>query len=229
VAVNKVIYDGNTLIDITDTTATASTVIEGQVFYTASGERAIGVATGELVMVGNLDELKDNYDENGFYLSYESATTGKQYFTNTVTVSKGVIVESASIEKAAVWYLEQVDGYTDRFYIYTKVGGVNQYIYNYTTGGANFINLSDTTKQSFIVSNPKDYKFYIKMSNANKWLQHSKSGGGIRLYTDNANPENCQISFTYKKNSIVPYGTLEITENGTYDISTYKTVIVNIQ
>lgn len=41
---SRVDFYGETLIDITDTTATASDVAEGTVFYTASGERGVGSA-----------------------------------------------------------------------------------------------------------------------------------------------------------------------------------------
>lgn len=39
---NKIIYGNQTLMDITDTTATSSDVLEGEVFYTASGARTVG-------------------------------------------------------------------------------------------------------------------------------------------------------------------------------------------
>lgn len=41
-AVNKVIYGNQTLIDITDTTTSADEVVEGNVFYSASGTRSVG-------------------------------------------------------------------------------------------------------------------------------------------------------------------------------------------
>ena len=41
-AVNKVIYGNQTLIDITDTTTSADEVVEGNVFYSASGTRRGG-------------------------------------------------------------------------------------------------------------------------------------------------------------------------------------------
>lgn len=42
---NKVIYGNQTLMDITDTTASTNDVIEGQVFYSASGARSVGTLT----------------------------------------------------------------------------------------------------------------------------------------------------------------------------------------
>lgn len=41
-AVNKVIINNDTVVDLTDTTAEADTVLNGEVFYTASGSRAVG-------------------------------------------------------------------------------------------------------------------------------------------------------------------------------------------
>lgn len=44
-AINKVIYGDQTLMDITDTTASTDGVVEGQVFYSASGTRSVGALT----------------------------------------------------------------------------------------------------------------------------------------------------------------------------------------
>ena len=45
-AINKVIYGNNTLIDISDTTATESDVSSGAVFYKNNGVRSVGTASG---------------------------------------------------------------------------------------------------------------------------------------------------------------------------------------
>lgn len=39
---NKIVYGDQTLMDITDTTASTEDVLEGQVFYSASGARSVG-------------------------------------------------------------------------------------------------------------------------------------------------------------------------------------------
>lgn len=42
---NKIIYGNQTLMDITDTTASTEDVLEGQIFYSASGARSVGTLT----------------------------------------------------------------------------------------------------------------------------------------------------------------------------------------
>ena len=44
-AVNKVVYNGSTLIDITDTSIDVDKIPNGSVVYLASGERMVGSAT----------------------------------------------------------------------------------------------------------------------------------------------------------------------------------------
>ena len=52
--VNKVVLGSETLIDLTDTTATASDVASGKVFYTASGAKATGTASGGTSPTGTI-------------------------------------------------------------------------------------------------------------------------------------------------------------------------------
>lgn len=52
-AVNKVQYNGNVLIDITDTTAAASNVETGKYFYTNAGVRTSGTLTISTIYTGS--------------------------------------------------------------------------------------------------------------------------------------------------------------------------------
>ena len=49
--VNKVIVDGVTKIDISDTTAAAADVAEGKIFYNAAGARVIGTSTSQSLVI----------------------------------------------------------------------------------------------------------------------------------------------------------------------------------
>lgn len=60
--VNKVVYDGTTLIDITDSTATASNVASGYYFYLATGEKKQGTASlATATVTGTLLTLTDGF------------------------------------------------------------------------------------------------------------------------------------------------------------------------
>lgn len=56
-AVNKVVYDGNTLIDLTSDTVTAETLAEGETAHDASGASVTGTLTA--VQYGKAQSLSD--------------------------------------------------------------------------------------------------------------------------------------------------------------------------
>lgn len=230
--INKVEYGNQVLVDLTDATATASQIIQGYTAYGKEGELITGIAKGASALVQDLDELVEKYDYDlGFILSYTNAETGLMYVTNTVN-AKGAYVETNLEEGASLWYLEKISGGNSRFNVYTYIDntGTKYYMYNNTGAGANLMGLSDTSKAAFDISEVagESSRFYWKISSKNAWLQHSKSGEGFRLWTAYDDPSNPKISFIYNEPGVVPYGTLTVTENGTYDITKYKTVIVNI-
>ena len=63
-AVNKVIYAGRTLIDISDSTVTKNTLAEGVVAYSANGER----------IVGTLNILESTYPVGSIYMSVKNVS-----------------------------------------------------------------------------------------------------------------------------------------------------------
>lgn len=76
-AINKVVYSGSTVMDITDTTATESTVVKGKTFYKANGVKATGTAEYEPLIV------KFNST-----LDVSSWTAYSDYFRQTVMSSQ---------------------------------------------------------------------------------------------------------------------------------------------
>lgn len=76
-AVNKVVYSGDTLMDISDTTATESSVVKGKTFYKSNGVKATGTAEYEPLIV------KFNRT-----LAVASWTTYGNYFRQTVMGSQ---------------------------------------------------------------------------------------------------------------------------------------------
>lgn len=80
-AINKVEYGGNTLIDITDTTATSGDVMSGEVFYNADGTRGVGTLS-----MGNAK----NY--------YGTCSTSASTQAKVVACSGFVLEEGATID-----------------------------------------------------------------------------------------------------------------------------------
>ena len=60
-AVNKVVYAGNTLVDLTNDTVTADILAEGATAHTANGERVVGAMTA--VQYGKAQSLTDAQKE----------------------------------------------------------------------------------------------------------------------------------------------------------------------
>ena len=95
--VNKVVYGGQTLIDISDTTATADKILQGYTAYGADGQKLTGTATGSGGYVtqdqdgyivlpstgGGITVEALNVTQNGTY----TAQTGHAYSPVTVNVS----------------------------------------------------------------------------------------------------------------------------------------------
>ena len=74
-ALNKVEFYGNTLIDISDTTAEESAVVAGEVFYKADGTRATGTADYQQKITTQTVSLSSSWSGSGPY--YQTILTGQ--------------------------------------------------------------------------------------------------------------------------------------------------------
>lgn len=74
-AVNKVVYSGDTLMDISDTTAEESSVVKGKTFYKANGARATGTADYQQKITTQTVSLSGSWSGSGPY--YQTILTGQ--------------------------------------------------------------------------------------------------------------------------------------------------------
>lgn len=65
---NKIVYGNQTLMDITDTTATENDVLEGEVFYSASGARSVGTLSDATTTTHGLMSVSDKIKLDGIDL-----------------------------------------------------------------------------------------------------------------------------------------------------------------
>lgn len=158
--------------------------------------------------VENLEELALNWNVpekggRGFYLSYNNKS---KFISNRVVVSgdNSVLAEvgRAELNDNCIWYFEKQDGTntteSNKYYIYTYADGAKKYIHQKSANNNNIELSSDTNlKTAFDLSEAASKFFYLKHEGENRWLQHSGSGNGIRLYTDKKNDINSRITFTY--------------------------------
>lgn len=73
-AINKIIYGNNTLMDITDTSATPEGVVEGQVFYSANGVRSTGTLTDATQETHGLMSTNDKIKLDGIIITRHTTT-----------------------------------------------------------------------------------------------------------------------------------------------------------
>lgn len=130
--VNKVEYGGNTIIDISDTTAVPADVAQGKYFYGADGEKKTGTATGGTAAIGIEDTLdagggiirtvtavdlsNDTVQANRLLQGYTAHDATGQPITGTyVPIINVGTLEVTPTEQEQVFYSgdESLDGYNE--------------------------------------------------------------------------------------------------------------------
>ena len=76
-AVNKVAFFGNTIMDISDTTADESSVVAGKQFYKANGARATGTADYQPKITTQTVSLSGSWSGSGSGPYYQTILTGQ--------------------------------------------------------------------------------------------------------------------------------------------------------
>lgn len=146
--VNKVIYGNNTVMDISDTTATESDVANGKAFYKSSGARATGTASLDSAVWGNITgtladqtDLQDELDEKlpqsvnnvmgaKNLLPNKNATQTKNGITFTVNADGSVVANGTATDDAILstrLYFSSLD---------VSILGGRNYIFSGCTNGS---------------------------------------------------------------------------------------------
>ncbi|MBO7376010.1 MAG: hypothetical protein J6V01_02800, partial [Clostridia bacterium] len=109
----------------------------------------------------------------------------------------GALVETQNVSQAAHWYFESgSDEGTFLIFTYTGTGQNTEkkYIKQQSANNNEIMLAAEGTP--FILSNASYNSFYIKHASENRWLQHSGSGNGIRLWQAKDNATNARIFIT---------------------------------
>ena len=102
-AINKVVYGNDTLIDLTEDTATADDVLNGKTFHLKNGVRATGNASigdGSLIIKENATTV-ETFNAN--QTTDTTLTLGNLAFYNGDTLASGVDPISIGIDMVLLW------------------------------------------------------------------------------------------------------------------------------
>lgn len=131
--VNKVVYGNQTVMDITDTTATEGDVANGAVFYKANGARSVGTATpsdpewGDITgTLSDQTDLQTELDNKVITLTkaqYDALSTAEKndpskvyYVTDYDAPKTYVELDDSSITLDKVWSGQKIKNYADNAY-----------------------------------------------------------------------------------------------------------------
>ena len=188
-------------------------VVDGAISFRATGFSVYEIVNGvdayslsvEKEAVSDVTKLTGNRSDKGFVLFYGA----ENYFKSSINTAgnnnkASAFFETTTLEEAAIWYFEKNGNY---YKIYTYVNDEKKYMVKLDSDGGKNVGLDDEGSEFEIydvnTSNPNG-NIYIKLKDENLWLQHSKSGQGIRFYSDVNNATNSKIKAYYGDKMVPP-------------------------
>lgn len=220
--VNKVVYDGLTLIDLTSDTATAADVASGETFHLRSGEQAVGTATyaGSPSVGGNANStnaiLYGAVDSTSTSTAYTATVAGlTELYDGVAVLLKNGVVTSAANFTIDVNGLGALPVYSNMhattrettifnvnytlLFIYdsTRVDGGCWLNYRGYFSDANSIGYQLRTNSSTLPASDKTYRYRILFTSADraKWVPSTTSSS-----------TNATSSRTVNQRAIDPFG-----------------------
>ncbi len=160
--INKVVYDGNTLIDITDTTATDSDVANGVVYYRADGTRGVGTLTIPTPNIMTV-YLKADYTIANTNTAYDLTNVEVLSSVGTkLSLSSGKITIGSGVSKVKVSYTAKClsPANSTRTFMYLSKSGTNITQEGAWFGGTNWqVNIGVTPR---IISVSEGDTFWLR-------------------------------------------------------------------
>ena len=188
------------------------TVKDGKLSFYATGFSVYAIVNApepyiypNTEQVTSADALSGTRANAGFYLflNQTSSASNNRYISSDIN-SKNCLIETTNFSDAAVWYFEPGDNGSK---MYTYVNGVKKYLHNIPTNNGRTtsniteqvdIELSDTAADSLeITFNSSDKSFLFSKTDSTLYMQHSKSGDGIRYFNKHDDQNNTHIKMIY--------------------------------
>lgn len=201
--VNKVVVNGVTKIDITDTTATAADVASGKTFYDASGAKRTGTASSNPMVV-----VRTPDSHGGTIVTITGDEVSLQTKTATPTASTQTIAPDEGYTGLAQVTVNPIPSN------YIIPAGTINVTANGTVDVRSYASASINVQASAIQLQSKT----VTPTTSTQTVTADSGYDGLSKVTVNAIPSSY----------IVPAGTLNITTNGTHAVTSYASVSVNV-
>lgn len=236
---NKVVVDGSTLMDISDTTAVAADVASGKYFYTANGTKTLGTAsggssegqtaTGTVTGDGTtILEIPCSFEPDIIYVYGDMSDD----VTNRGIVSVGIIKDTILCVSAG----SSTSSTEPYGAVFNNITGYNESdtenVHATYTNGTLTIDTAQNTSSSRFRSG-QVYNYELSTigtggdSSATLITKIINANGTYSAQDDSADGYS-SVTVNVPSSGITPTGSINITTNGTHDVTNYASAVVSV-
>lgn len=227
--VNKVVYDGTTIIDISDTTATASDVLNSKYIYTASGQKVQGSiaskSSSDLTVNGATVTAPAGFYSSSASKTIPDATWGTASESVDIDTDDGYYIYSRTYPNFVNGYINSSDAYFD-YYMDLEDKSVtpstSQQVITPTDNSCYLHSVTVSAMPSGTEGTPTATKGTVSNHSVSVTPSVTNSAGYISGGTHNGTAVTVSASE-------LASGNKEITQNGSnIDVVGFSTVSVNV-